>query len=88
MRPGPRFAGGFGGQQQQQQQQQPQAPAPQVVALPLSLKELYSGCTKKLKVGWVVGRLSRTFCRPWGRLTCVTCAVVCCVAVFCALPLA
>lgn len=38
---------GFGGYQQQQQQQ---PPSPQMVALPLTLEELYSGCTKRLKV--------------------------------------
>lgn len=38
--------GGFG--QQQQQRQQPLQP--QVVALPLTLEELYRGCTKRLKV--------------------------------------
>jgi DnaJ-class molecular chaperone len=42
-------AGGrFGGYGQQQQQQQP---VPQQVALPLTLEELYTGCTKRLKVG-------------------------------------
>lgn len=39
----PRGAGGFS------QQQQP--PPPQVVALPLTLEELYTGCSKRLKVG-------------------------------------
>lgn len=34
---------GFAGQQQQQ-------PSPQLVSLPLSLEELYKGCTKRLKV--------------------------------------
>jgi DnaJ-class molecular chaperone len=42
-------AGGrFSGYGQQHQQQQP---LPQQVALPLTLEELYSGCTKRLKVG-------------------------------------
>lgn len=42
---------GFGAQQQQQQSRQP---APQMVALPLTLEELYSGCTKRLKVRYYV----------------------------------
>lgn len=45
----PRSAGGFGASHRHQQQQQ-QQPSPQVVALPLTLEELYSGCTKRLKV--------------------------------------
>jgi hypothetical protein len=40
---GGRPLSGFAGQQQQQ-------PAPQLVALPLSLAELYKGCTRRLKV--------------------------------------
>jgi DnaJ-class molecular chaperone len=49
----PQF-GGFGRQQQRQQ------PQPQLVSLPLSLEELYSGCTKRLKVG-VEGAKHRSF---------------------------
>jgi DnaJ-class molecular chaperone len=51
---------GFGGHHQQQQQQQ--QPTPQMVALPLTLEELYSGCTKRLKVR--AGHVLFAYC--WG----------------------
>lgn len=52
----PQF-GGFGRQHRQQQRQQLE---PQVLSLQLSLEELYSGCTKRLKVG-VAGTRHRSF---------------------------
>lgn len=60
-RPRPGSAGGsplsgFAGQQQQ---------APQLVALPLSLEELYKGCTKRLKVRRVRLSFMAVLCASW-----------------------
>jgi hypothetical protein len=55
------------GQQQQQQQarQWPRSPSPQphVVALPLTLEELYCGATKRLKVGLAAVRGAWRVCQ-------------------------